>query len=335
MQRQIQISMVVTVGLLTAWFATLGPSSPPKLRPALASVLDFDGPAVLEGRVQLDPGTPADVVRVVLDYSEPLGQPRLNQTLSATGEFIFPGVVSGRATLSLVAPEGGPPLVQLKDLEVAGMRADPRLRQLDLRGRLALIPVRVLAPGGEPAEQAMVAWRSSGEQAFRHFRLTQDGSITLVTACDLIDLYIQSEGARSCLIRGVLGEAQVELRPSLEAELELPAEIGPMSTGVSLTGHVSRVTLPTALEGSSSSIVDYLRRVDRVDGSEGDSVTIRVASSGQYTVEWHLWDLEREIKLHFPGKPEPSTFEVRASSPGATVTPSFPLELYRAALATR
>lgn len=335
MQRLIQIVLVVIVGLLTAWFTTLEPSGPPEHSYTHVSVLDLDGPGVLEGRVFLDPGTPGGAVRVVLDYSEPLGQPSLNETLSDTGEFIFARVVPGRATLSLLAPEGGAPLVQLEDVEVAGIEADVRLEQLDLRGRLALVPIRVLAPGGEPAKQAMVAWRSSSGGPFRHYRLTQEGCITLATASDLIDLYVQSEGARSRLVRDVLGDTQIELRPSLEAELELPAEIGPEADGVQLTGHVLRVSLPSALEGSSSSIVDYLRVADVIEGSAGASITVHVASSGQYRVEWHLWDDEQDIRLRFPGTPEPSIFEVRANRPGALVTPSFPIELYRAALATR
>lgn len=335
MQRLIQIVLVVAVGLLAVWFATLEPSGPPEPRFTPDRVLDLDGPAVLEGRVRLDPGTPGGVVRVVLEYSEPLGQPSRNETLSETGEFLFARVVSGRCTLSLLAPEGGAPLVQLEDLEVAGIEADPRLRQLDLRGRLALVLVRVLAPGGEPAKRAMVAWRPSSGGSFRQFRLTEDGCITLASASELIDLYVQSEGARSRLVRDVLGEAQVELRPSLEAELELPAEIGPEADGVQLTGQVLRVSLPNALEGSSSSIVDYLRVADVIEGSAGTSITVHVACSGHYRVVWQLWDDAQDIRLRFPGTPEPSTFEVRANRPGAIVTPSFPVELYRAALAAR
>lgn len=331
MSRVLQVSLAVVLTVLLTWFLRLGAQTPGGRDFEPAYTLGLDGPMAVAGVVELDEGVPAGLVQVQARYAA-LGVAVLSTAVDADGRFDLTGLLDDPVVLEVMAPGSEEPLEAIGPLDLAAV-TDPLV--VDLRGRLSIATVDVWGPDGLPVAEAQVAWRPSGMQAFRHFGLAMNGELVLATAVDPIDLYVQCAGARSQLIRDVVGQTRVELRPRISAQFELPAEVDPEADGVLLDGSVIRNAPPKILAGSTHAIIDYLRIVDRIQLSSNVPTSIEVPSSGSYRVEWRMFDAMSDDYLPFPGSPDPSTFEVWANLQGSTVVPLFPEELYRAALALR
>lgn len=328
MQRTLLLLLAIAVAALVGWFSTLERAPVLRERGGPIVGLDLDGPLMLQGQVQLDPRVPSGSVTLRMTYLESGGSARLQESVDGAGSFAFEGLAPGKVRLEVLAPGAREPLAVRDELALPVQETVA----FDLRGMLMLTEVEVSLPTGEPAPEAMVAWRASGDGPFDHFGLAKDGQLVLATGVDVLDLYVQAKEARSQLVRGVIGSTRVELRPGLSVTLGLPAGLDPVADGVQLRGSVVRSEPPKILEDALRGIVDYLRLVDRIDLSGGGSVPVEVPSSGVYRVEWRLFGKQDDRFLPFPGSPEPSTFAVRASTPGATVIPPFPESLYRAAI---
>ena len=289
------------------------------------------GSCIVEGQVELDEDVPLGVVRVHFRTIEGV-QAERNVAVGDDGYFHFSGPAGGRAMLEVFAPGRSDPIRVAGPLRLQSP-VDPI--HFDLKGQLVVSVVEVLDPEGLPAEAAQVAWRPSGAEVFRDFGLATNGVYTLATAVDPVDLYVQSKGARSQLVRNVVGETRVELRPRISVVLQLPEGINPQADGVQLLGSVIRNKAPKALEGSLPAIIHYLRVVDRINLGSRTSGAIELPSGGSYRVEWRLFDSGNDRFLSFPGSPAPSTFEIRANQQGSVVVPFFPEELYSASIQAR
>ena len=143
------------------------------------------------------------------------------------------GLAGGRHRL-LVGCPGLPPLLDLEiDVPAGAVAEDPRLRDIDLRGRLRAIAVRLIDAAGQPfTREAKVVMRGESDP-----QLSWHGVRFVDATCDVlvvdrpVDLWVVADGQLAVVVPGVFGDQTVVLQPAPRITLRwvgapaLPADI--------------------------------------------------------------------------------------------------------------
>ena len=178
----------------------------------------LDQAGSLSGSVLIDEGFPADLLGVTLEYPTGLA-PELAQDLYLyasidpdTLEFTFRQLPPGVVRVSIhaddelelavidgvvVAPDGTP---------------DPRLQDIDLRGRVFVHELTVLDSDGAPVESA-VAVEAGVEDSWNW---GWEGHIRVVSSTPSVDVSVLAEGYRRAEVRGLSKTGEVRLAAGIE-----------------------------------------------------------------------------------------------------------------------
>lgn len=200
--------------------------------------LVLQGTGWVAGSLLLDPGVPANDVRVSLRRE---GGPadeevawREGAEPGADGRFRIEDQLPGRYTLE-VGLQRDESLVEIGGVEVVGGQGarDPRLEGIDLRGRLHVMRVTLVLPRPDPDLRGNLSYspsgmsggmsgESGGRERWKWFR---ENPIVLVTPHARVDATLFAQGYRTEHLAELSGEREVRLRPALAVILALPSGV--------------------------------------------------------------------------------------------------------------
>jgi hypothetical protein len=214
--------------------------------------------------------------------------PGQNQAKDGRLQRDWQGLKPGRYRLQALCAGVAEPLVAIDGVEVAdGPCADPRLVDIDLRGRVRAFEVRAIGSDGKPivSREAFVVIRSQGDD-WCGFHLAS--GVVKIAAPAAVDLIVVATGHRTAFVKGVSGPHTVTLEAASEARiaLELPS---PLPAGAEL-----KLLLKPAIEiprrarlqldnGRGMGADSFFVEETVVDAA--GKATVPVRYPGNYTVE--------------------------------------------------
>ncbi|MBL8899116.1 MAG: RNA polymerase sigma factor [Planctomycetes bacterium] len=188
----------------------------------------------IEGSVLLDAGVPHGALQVRLSGTAvPPPARSLLATLDGAGRFGFRDLRAGSASLRICLPLEHPSQIppdsanvtRIDGLELrAGAAcADARLQEIDLRGLLRSVKLRVLDEAGIPLASATIAHRGSGRMKDPWFRSTtaSDGTAALLSTSLPIDVHAGKPGYRMLEVPQIDGDQELRLLRGIAVTIEI------------------------------------------------------------------------------------------------------------------
>lgn len=164
--------------------------------------------------------------------------------LEADGSFVLRDLVPGSYRVRVRAHEDREPVLEFDALEVRSgeVLRDPRLANLDLRGRVRVLRLRLRVPGNEPLPFFLYATRAPGAE-FRVQWAGGDGEteLALATAAPALDVRLEIPGFRTVRLERVDGDRDVALEPGIPVRLALEGGLPPLPEGWTLGGYLRPV----------------------------------------------------------------------------------------------
>jgi hypothetical protein len=195
-------------------------------------VLELERTGNVAGRVRLDDGVDATQITVLLQPGATGSlQDRASQArtrLDADGRFQVAGLSPGRWTLELSDSSSQRAVARLDDIDVPSgdLSRDPRLVEIDLRGRLAQVRLTLEPPEASDVVMGSLVYRPSGTPAGGEEESTaflHRTSTVLCVAGRAADVTVQVSGFRTVELAGVRGDVTVRLQRGPSVRLKLPA----------------------------------------------------------------------------------------------------------------
>jgi len=175
------------------------------------------------GSLLLDPDVPASAIVLRLTRHGEEDSSSEHRALS-DGTFRLVELLPGDYRFSAGASnEESEFEAELRVLPGADTR-DPRLQGIDLRGRLHALRLTLTAEGRHDFT-GRVVYRSAEDGGSGPTQWFQASTVLLVTPHEHLDVTVYVAGFRTVELRGVSGERELTLEPSLRVRLVLPAEV--------------------------------------------------------------------------------------------------------------
>lgn len=121
-------------------------------------------------------------------------------------------VSTGVYDLALRARGFPEPLAWIRGVAVGEGQADPRLADIDLRGKVAMLEISVHDAAGAPLDAQVASLSSTNLSTMRRMWVS-DGHGQLLVPAGPIDLFVFEYGYRPAELRGVRGKVAVVLQP--------------------------------------------------------------------------------------------------------------------------
>jgi hypothetical protein len=327
MHRATQISVVLAVGTLAVLLMTQDGAGPARADGG-HWIFDPESRGILQGRVQLDEDIPPGHVRVGLWFEGLEGGQRFADALDERGAFLFDPVPTGFGRLTLWVEDDAHPLLEVPDVRVGEGAVDPRLFELDLRGRLSRFEVEILDPLGEPVGRALVGWRPFGPGAYEQSVEVRDGRATLVSSQPLVDLLVQAPGLRTEEVLGVDVGTCVALREGVMVAIEPPPAAFDGVGDPALELRLVREDLDPRFGRRTSRVAEFLQ-VSRTAAVRDGAARLALPAPGIWRLEWRavLTD-DRWVALG--DERSAARIEVAAAYHEQRFQPAFPLSDLRA-----
>ncbi|MSR61803.1 MAG: hypothetical protein EXS08_05090 [Planctomycetes bacterium] len=241
----------------------------------------------IAGRLLLDPG-----IRLIHPLSvsvHPDSHPEAVESTSrglgrraqkAPGSFALQGLLPGSYTLVVAADE---PLFEAHGiLVVSGEVAnDPRIQEIDLRGRLHLFALALVAPSSSAGLAGVVMFMPAGASAPVYSRHLQgmDSVVELLSTLPQIDATVRVDGYRLEHLTDLGPRTEVHLRTGLCMRLTLPTEFEPPDPPLLLGA-----TLVDAADERAGATIQFF--------DERGELACFVPAAGRYKVRWLLERLD-------------------------------------------
>lgn len=273
-------------------------------------VLELERTGSVAGRVRLDDGVDPTQITVLLKPGESgklqdhASQARTR--LDAEGRFQVAGLTPGRWTLELSDSAGQRAVARLDDIDVPSgdLSRDPRLVEIDLRGRLAQVRLTLEPPEASDVVMGSLVYRPSGtppggeEESTAFLHRT---SAVLCVAGRAADLTVQVSGFRTVELAGVRGDVTVRLQRGPAVRLKLPAGAALPKPPRFLKPFLTLGTDDSAWGGHFQQAVFDERR----------EVLLHAPGPGRLTVHWYLEERsENTLSTMALMVPEPQVIEV-------------------------
>ena len=230
------------------------------------------GTGGLAGRALLDPGVPLE--RIIRVSGSSGGH---SAKFRSDGSFDFHDLPAGKTTLSVVVDDEV--LLEVPDLEVVPgeITRDPRIQEIDLRGRLRVFRIRLVTPTPNDHPRWSLSWSASGvndEERSKMMRSYGESGVVLVTTLARVDATLRVEGYRPEHLVDLAPETEVHLRTGYAVRLALPAGARlpepPLFLGIALGG----------AEPDQQGDVGYF--------DERGEALVHVSEAGRASVRWIL-----------------------------------------------
>lgn len=197
----------------------------------LGLVLELQTTGDVAGRVRLDEGVDPTQITALLEPGDSEGiqdqAARVRTVLDTDGRFRFFELIPGPWTLELGDSGGQHAVARLEGIDVppGDLSRDPRLVEIDLRGRLAQVRLTLVAPEASDVVMGSLVYRPSGSPAGGEDESTaflHRTSTVLCVAGAAADVIVQVSGFRTVELAGVRGDVTVRLQRGPAVRLKLP-----------------------------------------------------------------------------------------------------------------
>jgi len=165
---------------------------------------------------------PVDI-RARLDTGEDEGSHGVS--FEDEGRFEIRSLPPGSYTVTVTLGSSQNPLLEVSGVVVRSGETteDPRLAEIDLRGRLHRFTVTVVDVDGKPPERVMASYRSpndpEGEESWA--MAWRDGLLRIDTLHEAVDVDISAQGYRSLRLEGLSSDEKVVLQGGIPVRLVL------------------------------------------------------------------------------------------------------------------
>lgn len=198
-------------------------------RTNLVLVLSAEGS--IEGSVLLDEGIPPELLNVRVQElrgeQEHLDWDTRQQSLDADLKFRFGRLLPGLRLVTIRAESQYTELIRIEDVEVVSGEVcrDPRLQQVDLRGRLFYHEIELV--GEEPEERLRgdVLFGPAGAEEIDERLWLSGKMVKIISQAPEVDVIIQASGYRQEELWGFRGKAEVRLSKGLAVTLVLIGDV--------------------------------------------------------------------------------------------------------------
>lgn len=232
----------------------------------------------LAGSLVVDPGIPVTELELELDIEQADSSWTQDVNPDRDGSFEWDSLEPGVATVSLTAPGEEAPIFEIGGLDVrpGAENRDPRLQEIDLRGRLLSFTITAVDGDGDPVERLEV--RDAADPDRRLYRSWRGETIRVWSSRPALDLVVSAPGYQPKRLANVRTHQHVVLRTGPRVRLVLSGAsppVNPYSLEVRLT----------AL-GNESGL-----REESDSGRFGESgeTVVQVGSSGRYGARLYLY----------------------------------------------
>ena len=186
--------------------------------------LVVQGLGAVVGSLRLDPDVPASAIVLRLTRRG-ADVPASNEYRALPdGTFRLAELLPGTYGFSAGAPNQEPEFEAEIGVQSGADTRDPRLQDIDLRGRLHALRL-TLSAAGRHEFVGRVAYRPAGDEGGGQTQWFQSSPVLLVTPHARLDAELFVSGFRTVELRGVSGERELTLEPALRVRLVLPAEV--------------------------------------------------------------------------------------------------------------
>ncbi len=231
-----------------------------------------------------DPGIPLERldIRLILQSEGKKGERVLFPEIRGN-RALWEGLLPGTARVEVRLPSGGKTLAEIEDITVeAGREAgDPRLKKVDLRGKIRLLTLDLVDKEGKPVPSAIVLWGAG----IPRMVVYHQGIPLLLPRKGTGKLTIKAMGFKDKRIEVTRSRMKVVLERSLRVRLiytgEAPLPDPPFFLGVTLR--------PLPKDKSPQSLMESMLRSSptRYFGKDQALETL-VPTPGTYLVVWEL-----------------------------------------------
>jgi hypothetical protein len=271
----------------------------------------------IAGKLLVDPGATADALWIELiepSLSQDVGASELGARVRCapepSGYFELVDLAAGSYTLRVnPSAAGRGPLVELHGLVVAAGEpcADPRLAEIDLRGGLGGITLRIVDREGRRVPNGYVRVQTSGGGASR-VEVFRAGEVRLLRAAPVVDLVVQAKGFRAVKLEGVAGDREVVLDRGIRVRLVFADR----SVFPGRPVRLRPLLLPA--DGRTDVLAHECPDLDE----RGEAV-IEAPAPGKYEVDW-LVEVDRPLfTMHVNFAPKTKQVIEIADAPGEQV----------------
>lgn len=287
---------------------------------------------VITGRVLLDTPAGAKALSVTVKCDE--RNQRTTQDLEPGGDFRFTHLDPGEWLLSIAAEGLGESnnVLELGGLHVpaGGECADPRLKEIDLRGRVATLILELAPPLPSDRVMGMVIItprpRPSAPQQPPIERIVMDRTLQIAADAESFDVRVVATGFRVAERQDVRGELRIELERGPQIRLRAPAGFELPEPPYHLKPVLQEV-------GAKVSIAGHFQNASL--GADRE-VRVYAPGAGEYEVVWLLEKrLESMMSTREIAVGSPQRVRVVESSVEQVIDLEPPLEEIAEALRTR
>lgn len=287
---------------------------------------------VIAGRVLLDTPAGAAALSVTVKCDE--RSQRTTRDLEENGEFRFTHLDPGEWVLSIASKGFGDSnnVLELPGLHVpaGGECADPRLKEIDLRGRVATLILELAPPLPSDRVMGMVFItprpRPSGTQQPPIQRIVMDRTLEVAADAESFDVRVVATGFRVAERKEVRGEVRIELERGPQIRLRAPAGFELPEPPYHLKPFLQEV-------GATVGIAGHFQNASL--GADRE-VRVYAPGAGEYEV---VWLLETRLESSMSTSPisvkTPQRVRVVESSVEQVIDLEPPLEEIAEALRTR
>ena len=254
--------------LLSAFLQGWQSTSEPIQVGATGLRLTMERAAELSGRVLVDPGIPPSSLQVLAESAVD-GKPGSISQPGREGQFQFDSLGSGRYHFSVRDRIFGDSLYRAEDVLVeVGSGTDPRVAEIDLRGKLNYIQLTFVDESEQKIQNVNVRNRDKNGTTYYAY----GGALQIVTAEQSLNLAVSASGHQAQLLEQVSGEQTIRLKRGRDVELVLD-----LSGAVPSNYEVSINLTESELPGANG---------HRIQFDENGRCRTRIGGAGRYRIDY-------------------------------------------------
>ena len=200
----------------------------------------------LKGKLLFDPSIKASALRIRIYHANPTsarGNSDYGTFVSANGRFSFGNEAPGVVSLVVQTSFDDMELLRLDNVVIASDTDTLVLQDIDLRGMLHAIEVRVVDESGNNAEQSWLQGEGMDWQ-----RGLRERSVTLLSKKPSFSFSVGAKGKRNVKLTNVQGDQTVVLRDGLPAQIVID-NIAALPEDWKFFGHILHLDENDSLDG--------------------------------------------------------------------------------------
>lgn len=247
-------------------------------------LLQMEAAVEVEGRVLLDDGIDRDGISVYLvrPENEHTGRRNFHAEIGKDGKFNMKGQEVGTASLKVESEFLGEVFAEISDIELVAKGGKQQIPEIDLRGQLLSVKIKVIDEEGKKIEQVEITGEDG--QSRRGWR---QNPISIVSAKPALTLEVGAQGYRSQELTGLREDTEVTLRDGMKCIIQV-TNMSAVPNGWTL--HASMSRLAEEHDQSGPSQVSHHSSYRSLPLDEFGKGGALVPAPGTYSIDFTISD---------------------------------------------